>query len=317
MDLSILFATRNRAPQLEETLEHYRALDTRGLQWELIVVDNGSSDGTFELLEKMSAHLPVVRLSVDGVGQNRARNEAMERLSGDLVIFTDDDVLPARDCIRAYMEAAARWPEDAIFGANITPKFPPGTPEWMQVVDFEFSTTAFARYAPAEVEGPVKRHPYGPSFAVRRSAMEGMRFNAQLGPQTGSYAMGGEGDFLRRLATRGYRYIYVPTARVHHVVRPEQVQPEWLFARANKKGRGQVYLPSNRRPPRFYVGGVPLKLLFATLRSGLRFWFGSLLPGKSERRQVERGIVYQLRLGQVQELRAQKRRSSSDAVRMH
>ena len=306
MDVSILFATRNRAAQLEQTLLQYRRLDLQGLDWELLIVDNGSTDATSDVIERMRVHLPILGLRAEGVGQNRARNVAMDRLSGDLVIFTDDDVLPEPDCVKAYLDAAARWPDDAIFGARIEPRFPEGTPAWMQSSDFEFSTTAFARYEPAEHEGPVGRHPYGPSFAVRRRAFEGMRFNEQLGPQSGSYAMGGEGDFLRRLAAKGYRYIYVPQARVAHVVRPEQTEPDWLLARAYKKGRGQVYLPSSKTPPKLYLRGVPIKLWLATLRSGLRYQLCRCFQAPDDRTRIERGITYQLRLGQMHELRARQ-----------
>ncbi|MES1941142.1 glycosyltransferase [Salinisphaera sp. T5B8] len=306
MDVSILFATRNRAAQLERTLDCYRALDTQGLDWELLIVDNGSTDATAEVIERARQDLPITYLHADGVGQNRARNVAMDRLSGDLVIFTDDDVLPEPDCVRAYIEAARRWPDDVIFGARIEPSFPADTPVWMTTPDFEFATTAFARYQPADREGPVGRHPYGPSFAVRRAAFEGMRFNEQLGPQTGSYAMGGEGDFLRRLAARGYRYIYVPQARVAHVVRAEQTNIDWLLSRAYKKGRGQVYLPSSKKAPKLYWGGVPLKLWLGTLRSWLFFQLYRCLPYAPERACVERGIIYQFRLGQVHELRARQ-----------
>src|SRR5699024_709041 len=104
-------------------------------------------------------------------GQNRARNQAIAALRGNLVIFTDDDVLPDSGCLRAYVEAASRWPDEAIFGARIDPAFPSDTPAWMQTPEFEFSSTAFARYRPGQDEGPVKRHPYGPSFAVRHHAI--------------------------------------------------------------------------------------------------------------------------------------------------
>ncbi|MES1946594.1 family 2 glycosyl transferase [Salinisphaera sp. C84B14] len=299
MDISILFATRNRAAQLEQTLASYRALDMQGLEWELLIVDNASTDATADVIERMRDHLPIVCSTFHGVGKNRALNEMLPQLRGSLVVFTDDDVLPEPDCIRAYIDAAQRWSDDVVFGARIEPRFPAGTPDWMQSPDFEFSTTAFARYQPAAQEGPVRRHPYGPSFAVRRSAFEGMCFNEQLGPQSGSYAMGGEADFLRRLHAKGHRYIYVPQARVAHVVRPEQVHADWLLARANKKGRGQVYLPSNKKKRRIRLAGAPLKLWLAVSRSWLRYRLATLRA--NERERLQKGIAYQLRLGELQQ----------------
>lgn len=299
LDASIVFATRDRGPQLLRTLAAYLELDTRGINWELIVIDNGSQDKTGQILREAAAQLPLIHLFVPEPGQNRARNQAMAVLHGDVVIFTDDDVLPDPGCLRAYLEAARRWPDEAIFGARIDPEFPAGTPAWMQDPEFEFSSTAFARYRPGRQEGPVKRHPYGPSFAVRGHALGEQRFDEHLGPQSGAYAMGGEGDFLRRIAGHKYRFIYVPDARVRHVVRPDQITPQWLFARARKKGRGQLYMPSSRNPARLHIRGMPLQLLTGLTRSWLRCQLFRALAMREP--YTRHRIQFELRYGQARE----------------
>lgn len=302
LDISVVFATRDRAEQLEHTLAAYRALDTTGISWELVVIDNNSRDGTAVVLAAAAGPLPLTRLFVAAGGQNRARNVAIERLRGELVIFTDDDVLPEPNYLQAYTAAAARWPDEVIFGARIEPRFPDNTPAWLRSNNFAFATTAFARYHPAEHEGPVKRHPYGPSFAIRRHALTGRRFPEHLGPQSGAYPMGGEGYFLRDIAAQGYRYIHVPEARVEHIVRTEQITERWLLTRARHKGRGQVYLPSDKTARSVYIGRVPLRLYLAVLRSRIRYEFARL--GASAERRIKLGIQYQSRRGQVEELRA-------------
>lgn len=299
LDASIVFATRDRGPQLRRTLAAYLELETCGIDWELVVIDNGSQDETAQILREAEAKLPLIHLFVPEPGQNRARNQALSALHGDIVIFTDDDVLPDSGCLRAYLEAARRWPKEAIFGARIDPEFPPETPVWMQSPEFEFSSTAFARYRPGHYEGPVKRHPYGPSFAVRRRALGKQRFNAHLGPQAGAYAMGGEGDFLRRIAGRRYQFIYVPTARVRHIVRPDQITSQWIFARARKKGRGQVYMPSSRNPTRLHIRGMPLKLVTSLSRSWLRYQLFRALNMREA--YTRHRIQFELRYGQARE----------------
>lgn len=305
LDASIVFATRDRSPQLRRTLDAYRELDTEGISWELIVIDNNSQDDTNDVLESAAASLPLTHLFVSEPGQNRARNIALEKLCSDLVVFTDDDALPDPGCLSAYIGAAQRWPDEAIFGARIDPDFPPDTPEWLKDPGFKYASTMFGHYAPSATEGPVKRHPYGPSFAVRRSALAGHRFDEHLGPQPGAYAMGGEGDFLRRLAGDRYQFIHVPDARVRHVVRPNQVTPEWLFARARKKGHGQQYMPSSRKKTRIHIRGIPLKWLTALLRSWLRYQL-SYVAGK-RRRYIHERIQFELRYGQILELHQQRR----------
>jgi len=300
LDLSIVFATRDRATQLRQTLAAYEVLDTHDLSWEIVVIDNDSRDDTATVLQAASTYLPLVTLHVAAGGQNRARNAALGCLRGDLVIFTDDDVIPDAQCLNAYTAAAARWPHDVIFGARIDPAFPAGTPDWMRSDAFDFGTTAFARYAPRSDEGPVKTHPYGPSFALRRCALPGHYFPENLGPQSGGYAMGGEAAFLSQIAAAGHRYIHVPTARVQHVVRPEQIGKDWLLQRAQNKGRGQVYLPSRRQSSYLSYRGVSLKLRLSLARAFARYYAADLFL--SHRRCIERGITYQLRLGRVLEL---------------
>lgn len=308
LDVSVVFATRNRCSQLTDTLNAYTRLDTSDVAWELVVVDNGSIDATPDVLMGMQARLPLSTIRVEQAGQNRARNEAIAQLRGRLIIFTDDDALPDAGCLQAYLAAAKRWPDDAIFGASITPRFPENTPGWMASDEFKFGTTAFARYHPGDREAPVGRHPYGPSFAVRADVIGDRRFPEHIGPQAGNYAMGGEGVFLRKLAQQGYRFVHVPGAMVEHVIRPEQVQADWLLRRANKKGRGQAYIPSSGRRKLLQVGGAPLRLWMAVLRSWLRL---RLVPSGAERRRLERGINYHRRLGELQQRRLESRRGTA------
>ncbi|MES1926325.1 glycosyltransferase family 2 protein [Salinisphaera sp. T31B1] len=298
VDITVVFATCNRAAQLRATLDAYRRIDTAGIHWELLVVDNDSQDESQAILAATS-DLPLRWQVVTAPGQNNARNAALKRIRGALIVFTDDDAIPEPDCLQAYLRAARRWPNEAIFGARIDPRFPAGTPQWMQQANFRFASTAFARYAPRNDEGPVSRHPYGPSFAVRRSALGAHQFPTHLGPRSGSYAMGGEGHLLRRLRHEGWRYIHVPSARVEHVIRPDQIAPAWLFARANKKGRGQVYLPSDKPANRYHWRGVPLRLWMSTIRCGLRFYL--LGPFVNDRLRTRYGIKYELRRGEIQE----------------
>lgn len=302
-DLSVVLATRNRAEQLVETLQAYERLDTASLSWELVVVDNASTDDTAAVLDRARDRLPLVVLYTADSGKNRALNTALGRLHGELIVFTDDDVLPATDCLQAYAGAARRWPEHAIFGARIEPSFPADTPQWLSSPAFFFGTTAFARYQPATSEGVVSRHPFGPSFAVRHRALADYRFPGHLGPQGQAYAMGGEAGLLRAMAANGHAFVYVPSAQVQHVVRPEQLTEQWLMQRAHNKGRGQIYLPSRKKTRRLRVGGVPLRLILACLRSFLRYQL--LRWTRDQQRRVQHGIQYALRRGQIEELHRQ------------
>lgn len=299
-DASIIFATRDRCAQLRQTLDAYQDLDTDGISWELIVVDNCSQDETPDVLRGAAATLPLTPLLETAPGKSRALNKALPKLRGELIVFTDDDALPDPNCLRALLDAAQRWPDEAIFGGRIDPFFPQDTPAWISNPAFRFSVPAYARYAPAAQEGPVRLAPFGPCCAVRRSALGDKRFSDHLGPQPGVYAMGCETDLLKRVAGSEYQYIYVPGARVRHVVRPDQITLEWLLARAHKLGRGQAYMPGNKKMRGVRYRGVPLTMLTALLRTWLRYNLFHLIGMR--RRYIDHLIKFEQRYATVREL---------------
>jgi GT2 family glycosyltransferase len=68
--------------------------------------------------------------------------------------------------------------------------------------------------------------------------MAGLAFREDFGTQGGALdLMGGETELLQRLAAAGEQAVFVPTARISHVVGPHQMKPEWLFQRAFRHGR--------------------------------------------------------------------------------
>lgn len=112
--LSVVICTRNRAAQLQRCLETFRNLQS-DVPWELILVDNGSSDGTVELVERFTREVlfPVHLVSERRPGLGRARNAGWRAASGPIVAFTDDDCYPAPDYLSKILECFAE--EDVAF----------------------------------------------------------------------------------------------------------------------------------------------------------------------------------------------------------
>jgi GT2 family glycosyltransferase len=95
--ISLVICTRNRAPQLEACLTRVAMIKT-SLAWELVVVDNGSSDATDDVLRRFrrSASFPVSILYEPTPGLGKAHNRGWRAATGEIIAFTDDDcyVLP-------------------------------------------------------------------------------------------------------------------------------------------------------------------------------------------------------------------------------
>src|SRR5437879_6003560 len=104
--ISLVICTRNRALQLERCLANLQQLSCPE-KWELVIVDNGSSDNTQGVIDTFRRSLPcdlkVVVETTPGLG--RARNLGWQTASGDLVSFTDDDCYPERSFLGAVLHA--------------------------------------------------------------------------------------------------------------------------------------------------------------------------------------------------------------------
>src|SRR5688572_32394884 len=98
--------TRNRAPQLERSLTALRALQPSS-SWELVLVDNGSSDNTSRVIEAFGASgsLPLRAITEQRVGLSRARNAGWRTACGKIVCFTDDDCYPQAGYVDTVVRA--------------------------------------------------------------------------------------------------------------------------------------------------------------------------------------------------------------------
>lgn len=240
--LTVTLATHNGAETLPTTLEAFTHLEEPEGGWKLIVVDNASTDGTAKILAAYGDRLPLTILNQPERGKNRALNLAIPHFEGDLVVFTDDDVVPETDWLVQLQKAADTHPDFDIFGGRIAPKWPYDPPDWLdQAVPL---TIAFGLLGEKEApEGPLNPGLiWGANMAIRKAVFDaGYRFDEGVGPQSGQYRMGSETEFTTRLAKNGYRAWHCASARVAHIVRPHQMAPSWIVGRAFRYGRDMFW----------------------------------------------------------------------------
>ena len=107
MDLSIVICTRNRATRLPELFSSICNLNEPGIDWEIVFVDNNSSDNTLDILKDFASTSPmsiqVVREKKDGL--SNARNAGIHAARGTIISFTDDDCYPQEDWLISIVEA--------------------------------------------------------------------------------------------------------------------------------------------------------------------------------------------------------------------
>jgi glycosyltransferase involved in cell wall biosynthesis len=113
IDFSLILCTRNRAEALSRTFAACEGLRTAA-RWEMIVVDNGSTDATAALIagQVRAGRLPLVLVQEPRPGLARARNAGLRHASGRIIGFTDDDCYPAADFVDAWLNVFATLPLD-------------------------------------------------------------------------------------------------------------------------------------------------------------------------------------------------------------
>ena len=107
-DVTVVVATRNRATLLPHCLASLLEQETSS-RFEVVVVDNGSEDGTADVIRGWAERDPRIRGVLEpAVGLSRAKNAGIEEARGELVLFTDDDVILDSGWIEAYVSFFAR-----------------------------------------------------------------------------------------------------------------------------------------------------------------------------------------------------------------
>ncbi len=244
--ISVLIATYHRPVLLERTLKSIFESDLRQEAVQLIVVDNADDAETARICGALQrrgpANLTLIRLVEGKPGKNAALNRGLEQAAGDLILFTDDDVLVDPGWVRSMAAAARRWPQHVYFGGRVLPAWPGEPPAWLR--ESRYLSVCFTAMDRDDPEGPIATFvPFGPNMAVRRAVFdEGVRYDDAVGPTPeSSYVMGSEAELTRRLKARGHQPVYVPKSVVHHIVRPEQLRLRWLMGRSVRYGRSVAH----------------------------------------------------------------------------
>jgi glycosyltransferase involved in cell wall biosynthesis len=242
-----------------------------GVTWELLVIDNGSTDNTADVVARHQQLLPIRRLVESTPGKSHALNRAAQAATGDYLLFTDDDVLVDVDWLSAYVRAFRRHPEAAVFGGPIVPWFEGDPPDWL-VRTFHQVEYAFAALdlgtEPIPLVSPAV--PFGANMAMRAAEQRRYPYDPGLGPQPGGTIRGEETTLIKQMLAEGASGWWVPEARVRHYV--PRARQTLAYIREWYRGWGEFVAYFHPRPPgRVFVLGVPSWLWLEALGAELGF----------------------------------------------
>lgn len=207
MDVSLIIATRDRCQQLQRCLDAVTRLKFER-SWELVVVDNGSTDGTTQVIQEIGqrTQFPVRYVFESKPGLGNAHNAGIAFASGEIVAFTDDDCYPEPDFL-ARVWHAFEDPSLGYIGGRITLHDPADDP--MTTIEstcrYAFPPKSFVRV------GSVG----GANMAFRRKVLSEIGgFDPLFGP--GALFNTEDVDAAARASAVGWKGEYRPEVVVRH-----------------------------------------------------------------------------------------------------
>jgi glycosyltransferase involved in cell wall biosynthesis len=259
MFISVALCTHNHIERLPRTLADLAKLIQPSRPWELIVVDNASTDKTPALLSDTSwwpAGVPVRIVREDRLGLSNARNRALREARGKYLVFIDDDETPDSQWLAAYEHDMLAYDPDAL-GGRINVLFEHGErPSWLQDELLGF-LGHLDHGKGCWLTDPATPF-YGGNFAVRKDLFSKVgEFDADLG-RKGQLNFGGEDtEFYRRLIASGFRVRWVAAAIINHRIRADKLRRTYFLDLHYRQGMAEG---SRRRgngshvPPKYLLG---------------------------------------------------------------
>jgi glucosyl-dolichyl phosphate glucuronosyltransferase len=131
-DVSVIVATYNRCEVVRGAVESLMNQDSRGTSYEVIVVDNNSTDETRRTLEELCTKYEDLSYHFEPQqGVSYARNRGIAAARAPILAFTDDDIKPASDWVACVSEGFKRFPEADCIGGKVLPETKTEFPLWL------------------------------------------------------------------------------------------------------------------------------------------------------------------------------------------
>lgn len=242
MQISVVICSYNRANYIGEALDAMYNQAEAYHAYEVIIVDNNSTDHTKEVYDTWRQANPLGNFyyyTETQQGASFARNTGAQKAKGDYLCFVDDDAIAAKDFIHNILSHIEKHPSIVGFGGRIIPRYIPSEPKWMSY--YVSSMVGNFDYAPIAKPFENNKYPLESNMIVKKAVFDQVGgFNTELPGVVGTKRIGGEGkELFFKIMKLGHTIYYDPSIQVEHIVEVSKLTKEYLYRVASGMGRGE------------------------------------------------------------------------------
>ena len=229
--LSIIICTYNRDQFLYDALRHVAVNDFPTEEYEIVLVNNNSTDTTESECQRFAADFPQVQFRYfveTKQGLSNARNRGIDESHGDVLVFLDDDSFVKPEYLSNLKNQLEKHPEAMAFGGKISPLFETGeTPKWLCKWTYSWVSAIDKGENVVLFEG--NSYPIGANMGFRKACLEQCgNFNTELGRSKKNLMAGEEKDLFNRLKEKNMPILYFPDIQVEHVIPPKRTTRDYI-----------------------------------------------------------------------------------------
>lgn len=218
MKLSVIVATRNRAPRLHPCLDFIAVAFAKAapLDAEIVAVNNGSTDNTAEIIDGWAgaSGIAVKHLSEPRMGKARALNRALLAAQGEIMAFTDDDCCLTTNYVTDLLHHYAVDTEPVLRGGRIELGDPTDLPLTIRTTP---DPVQWSRRLNSARHQPITGQINGCNMTIPRVIVEKLGpYDERFGLGSGVIGTGDDFDYLFRAYLAGFTLQYVPDMTVIH-----------------------------------------------------------------------------------------------------
>ena len=229
--ISVILCTYNRDKYIYNVLKSVAENDYPHDQYEIVLVNNNSTDGTENECRRFQADYPDIRFRYfleTNQGLSYARNCGIRNAQGDLLVYVDDDATVNPEYLRTYSDFFTHHPEAVAAGGPILPVYETEEPEWMTHYTRQLITGKLF-LGNNQREFPRGAFPGGGNACYRKSVFDTVGlFNVELGRKGNSLIGAEEKDIFDKMTTHGMHFYYLPNAILYHIIPPHKLTQDYF-----------------------------------------------------------------------------------------